>query len=68
MVRITKGNKSILQKGKDSNIQDIENQLMEKIGIRVYVNNYKNNSGTLTFKYKGLDQMERLIKVIKNNY
>ena len=68
MVRITKGNKSILQKGKDSNIQDIENQLMEKIGMRVYVNNKKNNSGTLTFKYKGLDQMERLIHVIKNNY
>ena len=68
LVRITKGNKSILQKGKDSNIQDIENQLMEKIGMRVYVNNKKNNSGTLTFKYKGLDQMERLIHVIKNNY
>ena len=41
---------------------------MEKIGMRVYVNNKKNNSGTLTFQYKGLDQMERLIQVIKNNY
>ena len=36
--------------------------------MRVYVNNKKNNSGTLTFQYKGLDQMERLIQVIKNNY
>ena len=41
---------------------------MEKIGMRVSVNNKKNNSGTLTFQYKGLDQMERLIQVIKNNY
>ena len=67
LARITKGNKSI-KKNKDSNILDIENQLMEKIGIRVYVNNKRNNSGTLTLHYKGLDQMERLIKVLKNNY
>ena len=68
LVRFTKSSKSTFKKNKDSNIQDIENQLMEKIGMRVYVNNKKNNSGTLTFKYKGLDQMERLIWVIKNNY
>ena len=68
LVRFTKANKSTFKKSKDSNIQDLENQLMEKIGMRVYVNNNKNNSGTLTFKYKGLDQMERLIQVIKNNY
>ena len=68
LVRFTKTIKSTFKKNKDSNIKDIENQLMEKIGMRVYVNNKKNNSGTLTFKYKGLDQMERLIQVIKNNY
>ena len=68
LVRLTKANKSIIKKNKDANLIDIENQLMEKIGMRVYVNNKKNNSGTLTFQYKGLDQMERLIQVIKNNY
>ena len=68
LVRFTKGKNSTIKKSKDSNIQDLENQIMEKIGLRVYVNNNKNNSGTLTFKYKGLDQMERLIQVIKNNY
>jgi len=68
LIRITKGNKSMNTKIKDSNILDIENQLMEKIGMRVYVNNKKNNSGTISFEYKGLDQMERLIQVIKNNY
>ena len=68
LVRITKGFKSITKKNKDSNILDIENQLMEKIGMRVYINNKKNNSGMLTFQYKGLDQMERLIQIIKNNY
>ena len=68
LIRFTKGNKSTIKKNKDSNILDIENQLTEKIGMRVYVNNKKNNIGTLTFEYKGLDQMERLIQVIKNNY
>ena len=68
LVRFTKTIKSTFKKNKDSNMQDIETQLMEKIGMRVYVNNNKNNSGTLTFKYKGLDQMERLIQIIKNNY
>ena len=68
LIRFTKGNKSTIKKNKDSNILDIENQLTEKIGMRVYVNNKKNNNGTLTFEYKGLDQMERLIQVIKNNY
>ena len=68
LVRLTKGYKSTIKKNKDTNILDIENQLMEKIGMRVFVNNKKNNSGTLTFQYKGLDQMERLIQVIKNNY
>ena len=36
--------------------------------MRVFLNNKKNNSGTLTFEYKGLDQLDRLNKVIKNNY
>ena len=68
LVRFTKAIKSTFKKNKDTNVKDMENQLMEKIGMRVYINNNKNNSGTLTFKYKGLDQMERLIQVIKNNY
>ena len=68
LVRLTKANQSIIKKNKDANLIDIENQLMEKIGMRVYVNNKKNNSGTLTFQYKSLDQMERLIQIIKNNY
>ena len=36
--------------------------------MRVILNNRKNNSGSLTFEYKGLDQLDRLINVVKNNY
>tara|TARA_B100000965_G_scaffold31575_1_gene23384 strand:+ start:183 stop:1034 length:852 start_codon:yes stop_codon:yes gene_type:complete len=68
IVRITRGNKSNLKKNRDPNIMDVEKQIMDKIGLRVYLNNKKNNSGTLTIKYKDAVQMERLIKVIKDNY
>ena len=46
----------------------MEKDLADKIGMRVYLNNKKNNSGTLTFEYKGFDQLDRLIMVIKNNF
>ena len=36
--------------------------------MRVYVNNKKNNSGTITLEYKGIDQLDRLVEIIKENY
>lgn len=66
LVRLIKNNKT--KKIKESNILDLENQLANKIGMRVYVNNKKNNTGTLVFEYKDLDQLDRLINIVKNNY
>ena len=69
LVRLIKNNKSVKNnKRKELNILDLENQLTNKIGMRVSVNNKKNNTGTLVFEYKGLDQLDRLINVVKNNY
>ncbi len=59
-------NNSLIKK--DPNITSIENQLEDKIGMRVFVKNKRNNSGTLTFKYKAADQLDRLVNIIKNNY
>ena len=53
---------------KDSNILDLQRVLEEKIGLSVTINNRKNNSGTISFEYKDLDQLDRIIKAIKNNY
>ena len=53
---------------KDSNILNLEKSLVEKTGINVEVKNNKNNSGTLSFEYKNLEQLDRLINIIKNNY
>ena len=53
---------------KDTNISGLEQNLKEKIGINVSINNNKNNTGKLIFDYKDLDQLNRLIMVIKTNY
>ena len=53
---------------KDPNIAATEQELTDKIGMKVLLNSKKNNSGTLTFEYKEIDQLDRLINIIKNNY
>ena len=68
LVRIVKNGSNKIYKSKDTNVLATEKELTEKIGMRVILNNKKNNSGILSFKYKDIDQLDRLIKVIKNNY
>ena len=68
LVRVLKSDKKITLKSKDPNTISIQNSLAEKIGMRVVLNNKKNNSGSLTIEYKGLEQIDRLIKIIKENY
>ncbi len=53
---------------KDINILDLEKSLEEKIGLGVEIKNKKNNSGKLIFDYHDLDQLNKLISAIKNNY
>ncbi|MFL2892489.1 MAG: ParB/RepB/Spo0J family partition protein [Candidatus Pelagibacter sp.] len=67
LARLVKSNKSSI-KSKDPNSIDIENQLTSKIGMKVFLNNKKNNTGTLIFEYKGVDQLDRLITIIKEYY
>ena len=53
---------------KDSNILSLENQVREKIGINISIKNRKNNSGSIIFDYKSLDQLNKIIDIIKKNY
>ena len=53
---------------KDSNILALQNDLEEKTGLTVSINNKKNNSGSIIFEYRDLDQLDNLIKAIKKNY
>ena len=68
LVRQFKDKKFKLVSKKDPNILDLQKVLEEKIGLTVSINNKKNNSGTISFEYQDLDQLNRLIDTIKKNY
>ena len=53
---------------KDSNILDLQKSLEEKTGLSVSINNKKNNSGIISFEYRNLEQLDKLISIIKKNY
>ena len=53
---------------KDPNILDLQKTLEEKTGLNISITNKKNNSGTIAFEYKDLDQLDKIIKAIKNSY
>ena len=53
---------------KDTNILDLQKTLEDKLGLNVSINNKKDNSGTISFEYKNLDQLDKIIDTIKKNY
>ncbi len=67
-VKIFKTKKNKLKGSKDPNIRELENSLSEKIGISVTIKNNKKNKGTITFSYKEIDQLNKIIQIIKSNY
>ncbi len=68
-VKIFKKKKNTFKRiSKDSNISFLENQVKEKIGINVLIKNKKNNSGSVIFEYKDLEQLNKIIDIIKSNY
>ena len=68
LIRALKTSKKIKSLFKDPNLKNLENSLREKLGVNVFIQNKKNNTGNISFHYKDLDQLNRLIMVIKANY
>ena len=68
LVRLYKSPSKSIKVSKDPNIKKIENELMEKIGLKTQINNKKSNKGTVTFDYRDLDQLNHLIEIIKKYY
>ena len=67
-VKIFKVKKKPSKISKDINLQALESSIIEKIGLNVLIKNKKNNTGTLVLEYKDLDQLNRIIEIIKSNY
>ena len=68
LVKIFRKTKRNTSSKVDSNIRDLENSISEKIGLSVSIRNNKNNKGTISFYYKELDQLNKIIDIIKSGY
>ena len=53
---------------KDTNIIALELSISNKIGLNVDIKNNKRNKGKISFEYKDLDQLNKIIDIIKTNY
>ena len=67
-VKIFKLKKTSFAYKKDSNLSALEDSIPDKIGIKVIIKNKKNNRGSLLFEYKDLDQLNKIIDIVKSNY
>ena len=67
-VKIFKKKKSFYVKSNDPDIQNLERSISEKIGLNVSIKNTKKNKGTITFFYHDIDQLNKIIDIIKSNY
>jgi ParB family chromosome partitioning protein len=67
-VKIFKVKKNKSNISKDANISDLERTISDKIGLNVVIKNNKRNQGTITFSYKEIDQLNKIIQIIKSNY
>ena len=67
-VKIFKNKKQKSSSDKDSNIRDLEMSVSNKVGLNVVIQNKKNNKGKITFEYKELDQLNKIIDIIKSHY
>ena len=67
-VKIFKKNTTKSNLFKDPNIKNLEKIISEKTGLNVLIKNNKKNKGTVIFSYHDLEQLNKIIDIIKNNY
>ena len=67
-VQLFKQKKEKKTLNKDSNIIALELSISNKIGLNVEIQNNNRNRGKISFEYKDLDQLNKIIEIIKSNY
>ena len=67
-VKIFKKKRNLSSRSIDPNIEDLQRTISDKIGLRVMIKNNKRNKGSITFSYHDLDQLNKIIEIIKANY
>ena len=67
-VQLFKKKKQKSKATKDTNIIALELSVSNKIGLNVNIQNNKRNKGKISFEYKDLNQLNKIIEIIKSNY
>jgi ParB family chromosome partitioning protein len=67
-VQLFKKKKQKSKVTKDTNILALELSVSNKIGLNVEIQNNKRNKGKISFEYKDLNQLNKIIDIIKSNY
>ena len=67
-VKFFKNKRRKPNKSKDANIMHLEMSIVNKVGLNVEIRNKKNNKGKIIFEYKDIDQLNKIIEIIKLNY
>ena len=67
-VKIFKKKHNSFNISKDPNIKNLESSISDKIGLNVLIKNNRKNKGTITFSYHDIDQLNKIIDIIKANY
>ncbi|MDC0151100.1 ParB/RepB/Spo0J family partition protein [Candidatus Pelagibacter sp.] len=67
-VKIFKGKKISANQSKDPNIKSLEKDISEKIGLSVIIKNNKKNKGSISFSYNDIEQLNKIVDIIKSNY
>ena len=68
LVRIFKVKKRSFKITRRLKNEALESSIIEKIGLNVLIKNKKNNTGSLVLEYKDLDQLNKIIEILKSNY
>ena len=67
-VKIFKKKKGFYIKTNDPNIQNLEKSISDRIGLNVSIKNSKKNKGSISFMYHDIEQLNKIIDIIKSNY
>ena len=67
-VKIFKKKSNLIKSSKDPNIKNLEQEISEKTGLSVIIKNNRKNKGTITLSYHDIEQLNKIIDLIKSNY
>ena len=67
-VKIFKKKPGITKSFKDPNIKNMEQSISDKTGLNVVIKNNKRNKGTISFSYHDVEQLNKIVDLIKTKY